>query len=306
MPRSSPAPRALTGATLRRWPLPQPGPDTDKESRGHVLVVAGSREIPGAALLAAESALRAGAGKLTIAAPESVAPGLALAVPEARVMALAETPAGGILTRGVQLLAHLAPRIDALVVGPGMMDETRSCRFVQSLLPHFAHAAVVLDAAAMGVVRAGHPPFGSPVLMTPHAGEMAHLLGISKEAVTADPLAAARQAASRWNAVVALKGAVTHLVEPDGTAWRYRSDTPGLATSGSGDTLAGIICGIAARGLPLAHAAAWGIVLHSRAGTALAEGSGPMGYLAREIPARIPALAHALSRSSARRPEAAP
>jgi hydroxyethylthiazole kinase-like uncharacterized protein yjeF len=304
MPRKHSDPTPLTEAVLQGWPLPRPGPGTDKDARGRVLVVAGSREIPGAALLAAESALRAGAGKLAIAAPASVAPGLALAIPEARVVALAETPAGGIQMRGVRALDRLASRIDALVVGPGMMDEARSCRFVQALLPHFAHAAVILDASAMGVVRAGHPPFAQPVLMTPNAGEMAHLLGIDKEAVAADPLATARQAAARWNAVVALKGAVTHLVEPGGTAWRYESDTPGLATSGSGDTLAGIIGGLAARGLPLARAAAWGIVLHSRAGTALAASHGPMGYLAREIPPRIPALLHSLDMAPAARSDA--
>lgn len=301
MLRPDPAPRPLTDATLRRWPLPDPGGEADKESRGCVLVVAGSREIPGAALLAAEAALRAGAGKLTIAAPQSVAPGLALAAPEARVLSLDETPAGGIAMRAVEPLARLAPRVGALVVGPGMLDENRSCPFVRALLPHFAHAAVVLDALAMGVVRGEPPAFGSPVLLTPHAGEMAHLLGIGKDAVTADPLAVARQAAARWNAVVALKGATTHLAQPDGVAWRYRSHTPGLATSGSGDTLAGIIGGIAARGMPLVRAAAWGIVLHSRAGSALAADHGPLGYLAREIPSRIPALAHALGRAPARR-----
>ena len=143
--------RPLTEATLARWPLPDAGTDADKEARGHVLVVAGSHEMPGAALLAAIAALRAGAGKLTIAAPERVAQGLALAIPEARVVGLVETRAGGFKAGGAQQLAPLADRISAVVMGPGMLDEARSSGFVAAMLPLFAHAVVVLDALAMSV-----------------------------------------------------------------------------------------------------------------------------------------------------------
>src|SRR5690606_33994751 len=105
--------------------------------RGHVLVVAGSHEMPGAALLAAIAALRAGAGKLTIAAPERVAQGLALAIPESRVMGLAETRAGGFAARDCDRLAPLSETCSAVVLGPGMLDEARSVAFVRELLPLF-------------------------------------------------------------------------------------------------------------------------------------------------------------------------
>jgi ADP-dependent NAD(P)H-hydrate dehydratase len=95
-----------------------------------------------------------------------------------------------------------------------------------------------------------------------------------------------------------LKGAVSFIVEPAGEAWRFDGGTPGLATSGSGDTLAGIIGGLAARGMEPAKASAWGVLLHARAGHALARRHGPLGYLARELSAEVPALIHALSRSS--------
>lgn len=284
----------LTEAALRRWPLPDAGAEADKEARGHVLVIAGSHEIPGAALLAAVAALRAGAGKLTIAAPERVAQGLALAIPESRVIGLAETRGGGFSAAGCRALEPLSGRVSAVVVGPGMLDESRSLRFVRTLLPMFRDSLVVLDAFAMSAVQ--HGAFVQPVILTPHAGEMAHLSGLAKEVVCADPLNAAREAAARWNACVVLKGAVTFIVQPDGQAWRFDGGTPGLATSGSGDTLAGIVGGLAARGMAPLQASAWSVLLHARAGHALARRHGPMGYLARELSAEVPALIHAIDR----------
>ncbi|WP_034693702.1 MULTISPECIES: NAD(P)H-hydrate dehydratase [unclassified Acidovorax] len=290
----TPRPRALTEALLRRWPLPAPGDDADKEQRGHVLVVAGSHEMPGAALLAAVAALRAGAGKLTVAAPERVAQGLALAIPEARVMGLAETRAGGFAARDCERLGPLADRVSAVVLGPGMLDEARSVAFVRAMLPLFRQSTVVLDALAMSVVRDALP-LTQPVVMTPHAGEMAHLTGDTKEAVLAQPLQAALAGARRWGACVALKGSTTFIAQPDGTALRFAGGTPGLATSGSGDTLAGLIGGLAARGAAPLHACAWGVWLHARAGIALAQDQGSLGYLARELSAQVPALIHALA-----------
>ena len=291
-----PRPRALTEALLSRWPLPDPGDHADKETRGHVLVVAGSHEMPGAALLAAIAALRAGAGKLTVAAPERVAQGLALAIPEARVMGLAETRGGGFAARDCDRLGPLAAQVSAVVLGPGMLDEARSVAFVRTMLPLFRESTVVLDAYAMSAV--GDTPFDQPVVMTPHAGEMAHLTGLSKEAVLDDPLATVLAAAQRWGACVALKGSTTYIAQPDGSALRFAGGTPGLATSGSGDTLAGLIGGLAARGAPPLHACAWGVLLHARAGAALARDQGTLGYLARELSAQVPALIHALGRRS--------
>jgi len=283
-----PPPCPLDTEALARWPLPDPGHDADKEARGHVLVVAGSNEVPGAALLAAVAGLRVGAGKLTVAAPRSVALGLALAIPEARVIPLDQSAAGALQLRAVDRLAPLSGLVNAVVLGPGMLDERRSMAFVRALLPLFSSSTVVLDAVAMAIVREG--AFSQPVILTPHAGEMAHLTGRSKESICADPHATAIDAAQQWNACVALKGAATCIATPTGAAWRFTGGSPGLATSGSGDTLAGIIGGLAARGLPPVAACAWGVVLHARAGEALSRQHGPLGYLARELAGELPAL----------------
>ena len=277
----------LDPALLRAWPLPEIAPDADKEVRGRVLVIAGSREIPGAAILAGTAALRAGAGKLVIATGRSVATELAVAMPEARVIALPEAAAGSFEAHAVNLLEPSAQGADAVLVGPGMMDEDGSCAFVARLLPMLTHTPVILDALAMNALMA-MPRLAQPVLLTPHAGEMAHLRGMSKEAVLADPEHAAIEAAREWNAVVAVKGASTLIAAPDGGRWRHEGSHTGLATSGSGDVLAGLIAGFAGQQAPLEQACAWAVVLHAMAGRQLARRLGPLGYLAREIPGEIP------------------
>ncbi|HZA97112.1 MAG TPA: NAD(P)H-hydrate dehydratase, partial [Burkholderiaceae bacterium] len=108
---------------LHRWPLPQPNAEGDKEERGRVLIIAGSREMPGAVILAANAALHAGAGKLMVATAASVARLVAPAIPEARVVALPETKAGGIDQRAIERVRELLSHVDAVLIGPGMQDE---------------------------------------------------------------------------------------------------------------------------------------------------------------------------------------
>ena len=282
---------------LRGWPLPQPDADGDKETRGRVLVIAGSREMPGALILAANAALNAGAGKLTVATAASVARLVATALPEARVIELAETEAGGIDRSAVERVRVLLPHLDAVLIGPGMQDEPAVCDFCAALLDHLSTPMLVLDAAAMGVV--GPTPsigtFSSPTILTPHAGELAHLTGDDKEEISAQPAQCVANAARRWNAVVALKGATTFIAAPGGTLWRHAGGNVGLAISGSGDVLAGVIAGLASRGASAEQAAVWGVALHAHAGERLAARSGPLGYLARDLSAELPALMGALA-----------
>ncbi|UGQ47768.1 NAD(P)H-hydrate dehydratase [Massilia endophytica] len=299
--------REITAATLREWPLPQPSFDGDKEVRGHILVVGGAREMPGAVILAATAALRAGAGKLTIATAASVAPLVALAIPESRVIGLAETAGGGFTLDAARKLGELHGKADAVLVGPGMQDEAATAELVHALLPRFAGTRLILDAGAMAAVRPREPHlleetedrahfrFAEPVLLTPHAGELAHLGGWKKEEIADAPQDAARRAAAQWNAVVALKGATTVIAAPGGTLWQHQGGNVGLAISGSGDALAGIIAGLAARGASLEQAAAWGVALHASAGEQLSIRFGVLGYLAREISAEVPALLRTLA-----------
>ncbi len=292
----------LDAAALRAWPLPMPSAEGDKEDRGHVLILGGSREMPGAIILAATAALRAGAGKLTIATGASVAQLVALAIPEARVIGLVETEEGGFTHEAVADLNPLADKVSAILIGPGMQDEVATAALVRSLLPRLNGTSVVLDACAMGIIlnpdRDGENApyrFEQPVILTPHAGEMAHLSGNTKDDICAEPEAQAAAASQDWNAVVALKGARTIISAPDGSMWQHEGGNVGLAISGSGDVLAGIIAGLAARGATLTQATCWGVALHARAGEHLAERMGLLGYLARELPGEIPALLEAIA-----------
>jgi ADP-dependent NAD(P)H-hydrate dehydratase len=287
-------PTLVDDALLRRWPLPAVENDGDKESRGRVLVIAGSREMPGAAILAATAALRAGAGKLVVATPQSVAAVVAGALPEARMIALPEGSDGSPTLFGMPALQPLADSTAALLVGPGMIGREGTIGFVNALLPYFRKSLVLLDALAMEAVKvAGR--FPHPVILTPHAGEMAHLTGHGKEDVQEDAVSLALRQAAAWNAVIALKGATTAIATPDGRAWTHCLFAPGLGASGSGDVLAGLVAGLAARGAPPEQALAWGVALHARAGAALAQKQGVVGYLARELPAEVPAIMQALA-----------
>lgn len=278
-------------AWLAAHPLPEANPKGDKEHRGGVLVIAGSREMPGAAILSAVATLRAGAGKLTIVTAESVATAVATAVPEALVEGAPESIAEGLDLRHVRMLnEQCLTGYSAVLIGPGMRTPEAPSRAVHMLVERCTALPTVLDAAAMDAVAELRGDNANR-LITPHAGELAHLTGRSKSSVLSDPEAAACEAAARWGILVLLKGPMTVLATSKGALWRHTSGHAGLGTSGSGDTLAGIITGIAARGLELQAAAAWGVALHARCGERLAKRIGTLGYLARELVDEVPCAA---------------
>jgi ADP-dependent NAD(P)H-hydrate dehydratase len=295
-------PVPVTDELLRTMPLPQHREGDDKDARGRVLVVAGSAEVPGAAMLSGLAALPAGAGKLQIATARSVAVALALAVPEARVTALEETPKGEIEPAEGGRLAERLGQSDSVVIGPGMMDGCTAGLLTRRLLTacDAGNTRFVIDAAALHRLRDCENAIrdsgaAGRIVITPHAGEMATLLDLPIEEVLADRLAAARRAAAALQVVVAMKGGCTFVVTPGGRAWSCDRGNVGLATSGSGDTLAGIIAGLLARGAAPVEATLWGVFLHGEAGASLAAKCGPVGFLARELLAEIPPIMARLS-----------
>ena len=286
----------LTPAQLQALPLPHAGAG-DKETRGCILVVGGSLAVPGGVRLAGEAALRAGAGKLQIATCRSIAAHLGLLVPEALVHGLDETATGALAESNAERLAQTAPQADALLLGPGMMEQPVSARLVCRLLDRVHGIGLVLDAGALhglDTLADALRRHAGQAVITPHAGEMAHLLDESRADIEANPLGAARRAAARLHCVVAMKGAATHVVSPDGGAWCFTGGTVGLATSGSGDVLAGLIAGFMARGADPVRAALWGVHAHGSAGLRLQERYGGIGFLARELPAEVPHVLAAL------------
>jgi len=292
-------PVELTASILARWPLPMPDEEGDKEERGRILVVGGAPEMPGGVILAATAALRAGAGKLQIATCRSIAGLVAAAVPEARVFALPETSGGAIAASAAGEIAERAGRVNAVLIGPGMIDERAVERLLLKLLPAIRETPTILDAAALSPL-ARHRDLlrhlDGKAIITPHAGELAGLLGREKSEIERESLAHAVATAVELNAVTALKGAGTYIADPGGSIYRSNAGNVGLATSGSGDTLSGIVAGLLARGADPAQATAWGVYLHGRAGDRLARRMGPLGFLARELLAEIPMLMWELGR----------
>ncbi|HEV2706476.1 MAG TPA: NAD(P)H-hydrate dehydratase [Pyrinomonadaceae bacterium] len=289
----------ITPKVLARLPLPQPAEDDDKEERGRVLVVGGSAEMPGAVILSAVAALRAGAGKIQIATVKSVAPHVGANVPEGRVFALPETKRGGISSASAARIAELAASAQSVVIGPGMIDDDSITRFAETLLPRLGSGAVVvLDAGALGCLAAKsdllHGLRGNAVV-TPHAGEMAKICGLEREVLAAGAAEAAEKTAGELRAVVAFKGRETFIAAPGSQVYCNRAGNVGLATSGSGDTLSGIVAGLAARGARPLAATVWGVHLHARAGDRLARRIGRLGFLARELLAEIPPLMRELT-----------
>lgn len=282
----------ITPALLRRWRLPALDGRLGKVGRGKVLVVGGSDEIPGAAILSALAALRAGAGTLVIATSQKVALHVAVAVPEARVIGLRTTRAGELAKGSARALRDLVKDTDAVLVGPGMCD----ARAAHELLAAGKQLSTLFVADAGALDGFADAPRPLNTVITPHAGEMATLLDIDADEVLCEPQAIALAAAKDLDAVVVLKGELTYIASPDGQCFVNRAGNLGLGTSGSGDTLAGVITGLGARGATPLQAAAWGVHAHAKAGDVLSRTIGPLGYLARELLDEIPRLVGRYSR----------
>ncbi len=283
----------LDAEWLKRNPLPHHPDDGDKEDRGRLLVIGGSRELAGAALLAGVAGLRAGAGKLQIATAASISIHISVAVPEARVIGLEETEEGCIATGEIGRILTWAKDAQAILLGCGLQHGAPLEALLDALFASRLDVPLVLDAAVLGSLADRAEALGGwpgGAMLLPHAGEMARLIGIGREDVAADPLGAARRAAENYRAVTLIKGEYSHIVAPDGRSVRFKGGGVGLATSGSGDTLAGIVGGLAARGADPFTAVAWGVYLHGEAGRSLSREVGRVGFLARELLDLVPVL----------------
>jgi ADP-dependent NAD(P)H-hydrate dehydratase len=283
-------PELVTPTLLRKWPLPAAG--SSKEDRGSVLIIGGARRTPGAALLAGIAALRAGAGRLTLAVAESAAVQLAVALPEAAVVGLPEKPNGSVQGSAVDALSAELERADAILIGPGLDDAEETGGLLRGLLKRdeagdlSADVPVVLDAYALGALPGlGEEPgrWAGRLILTPNVKEASILLGRDVDELQHD----VAELAEEYQAVVSCQGLIA---QPGGKLWEITTGYGGLGTSGSGDVLAGAIVGLRARGTTDAQAACWGTHLHATAGDRLASRMGSVGYLASELAGQLPPL----------------
>ncbi len=278
---SSPS-ETVTPTLLREWALPSAGDDKYSRGRG---VVGGARKTPGAAMLAGLAALRVGAGHMTLAVAESVAVQMAVAVPEFGVIGLRETPSGSVRGDAGSELADAVAGADAVLVGPGLDDPDQAAALLQNLAEMLGQETqLVLDAYALGVLP-GLPQMYEPLrgrlVLTPNSGEAERLLGTELGDLEDD----VSTLADRFGAAVTCDNAIADM---DGRQWLVSTGHVGLASSGSGDVLAGAVTGLLARGAGRGQAVCWGTHLHASAGDRLAARVGPLGFLARELLDELP------------------
>jgi NAD(P)H-hydrate epimerase len=261
--------------------LPTRTPGTNKRRVGTVLVVAGSRAMPGAAALVAGACVHSGAGLTMLAAPETVVQVVLPRVPEVTTIPLPETSEGAFDEKALEQVRARLPEFHAIAVGPGLSTHPATREAVRALVQETS-APLVLDAdgitAFAGATSVLHERDGF-TLLTPHAGELSRLTGASADDIQADRLGAARRAAASFGCAVLLKGPGSIVCGPDGTLYLNLTGNRGLAQGGTGDVLTGILASVSAQtsmaGGDLLRAAAAGAWLHGTAADLAAERFAP-------------------------------
>ena len=277
--------------------LPVPGYSDNKFTRGRLLIVGGSTTFTGAPVLSALAAGRSGAGYVTVAVPKPIVPTLQTHLLTAPVVGLSATRAGGLSSRALSELLTLAERADAVLIGPGLGGEASTAELVRSLVAKIGHRnaalagadddapiAVVLDADGLNAFE-GHlfelNDFAGPLVLTPHAGELARLLGAPSDEVAAQPIPAAEKLAGPERVVIG-KGPTTVIANAAMTALDM-SGPSSLATAGTGDVLAGIVAALLAQRVDTYMGSCLAVRLHSRSASIATEELTPVCMTALDV-----------------------
>jgi hydroxyethylthiazole kinase-like uncharacterized protein yjeF len=262
-----------------------------KGSNGHCLIIAGSCGKSGAAAMTANSAMRSGAGLVTLAVPCSIHPVIELKTTEAMTVPLEETPGGAVAFKSLETIRRLLEGKDALAIGPGLglHDETKAT--VRTIVES-AEVPLVLDADALNSVAeevSCLKTSTSPALtLTPHPGEMARLTGVSIAEIESDRIMAAGNFAKTYECFLLLKGARTVIAAPDGRLAVIGSGNAGMASGGMGDVLTGVIAALLGQGYEPFEASCLGAFCHGLAGDMAAEEKGELGMIATDVQEMLP------------------
>ena len=267
-------------------------PDSQKGDYGHVLVIGGSVGFAGAPMLSALSALRSGAGLVTLAVPEEIYFVVASQMLEVMVHPLPAPEQGTLGPGSWAALQPLLAKADVIAVGPGLSQNPSAQKFVQKLIAS-TDLPVVLDADGINAFAGRSRPLlrkaQGPVVITPHPGEMARLLGISVDAVQRNRVKVAKETAKQLRVTVVLKGHRTVVASPAGETYTNTTGNPGMATAGAGDVLTGIIAALIGQHLDPFTAAKAGVYLHGLAGDLAARRVGQISLIAGDLLAELPA-----------------
>ena len=288
----------LTPDLIRAVFSPRPS-DAHKGHTGHLLVIAGSTGKTGAAVMTATSAMRSGAGLVTLGIPASLNPILEAQVIETMTEPLPETVKGILDETSVNRIMDLLSDKKCLAIGPGIGTAPETQKLFKNLLQENTKP-VVIDADGLNIL-AGHieilKDLDTPVVLTPHPGEMARLISTTSANVQKDRIKCARDFAEKFNVHVVLKGARTIVAHPDGRVFINPTGNPGMASGGMGDVLTGVIAGFIAQGHQPELAAHAGVYLHGATADSLAKNKGPFGYLATDGMNTLPEVIKTLAGS---------
>lgn len=252
--------------------LPKRPESANKGTFGKVLVVAGSKQYPGAAYLACSACYRVGAGLVTLATEPSVKIIVSRKLPEATFLSL-------------NAVFDKLSEYDVLLVGPGLGQSKQTTNLVKQLLSKKLPPAVI-DGDGLNILSKKskwREKLDSKVILTPHLGEMSRLTGLSIKKIQDDRINVAQYYAKKWNQIVVLKGANTVIAPPEGGVAVSPFVNPVLATAGTGDVLAGIIAGMLAQNIKLFDAACIGVFIHGLAGELVKKKIGNAGMLASDL-----------------------
>lgn len=280
-------------------------PDSHKGSFGHVFILAGSARFSGAAVLAAEGALRSGAGLVTLGIPRGINPAIIKIKPkEVMTLPLPETKNGSTALSALRKIEDFIKNVDIIISGPGIGREDSSQKLLRKLITAVEKKALVIDADGLNAL-AGHLDLlraasrqPSAMILTPHPGEMARLLGLNTAQIQLKRKEIARRFAESYKVTLVLKGRNSIVAGEDGEVFINKTGNPGMSTAGSGDVLSGMIGAFLGQGLAPFEAAKFAVYLHGLAGDLAAEEKTQISMIASDIIAKIPEAVKICRRSS--------
>lgn len=270
--------------------IPSRTADAHKGSCGRVLVVAGSVGMTGAAALASMAVLRSGAGMVILGLPESLNDIMEMKLTEVMTRPLPETKARALSLASLEAIQEILSWADALAIGPGLSTDPETVQMVRQLLPKLS-CPTVIDADGLNAIAKDSQLLESvaaPLVLTPHAGELARLRGTKIPLKAQERIDAAIALAQRYGLICVFKGSPTLIADQGGRIFINTTGNAGMATAGAGDVLTGIIAGFLAQGLSPLEAAEVGVYLHGLAGDVARDVRGEWGLVAGDLVEAIP------------------
>ncbi|MCJ7773070.1 MAG: NAD(P)H-hydrate dehydratase, partial [Desulfobacterales bacterium] len=286
----APSQYILTTDMVKKYFQPR-SPDAHKGTTGHLLVISGSPGKTGAAALTVKSAMRSGAGLVTLGIPASLNPILEAQTTEAMTYLLPEDKTGSLSVSSFKSIKNLINGKKCMAIGPGLGNTDGITKLISKII-HECEIPLVIDADGLNCIEGNVNLLKNkkcPIILTPHPGEMAKLTGASIKSIQNDRITSARVFAQKFNVHVVLKGARTVIAHPNGEIFINPTGNPGMASGGMGDVLTGIIGGFVTQGYAPEAATHMGVYLHGASADTLSREYGPVGFLATDIIDALPA-----------------